>query len=99
MIAPPLQVVAVDDVHVSAIAPATLKIPTASRAFGQRRDDLKKCPAHRKKRIVQTILADAGIAMTDLQPKHVGDLLLDRRQIPGDKCDLAKPQISHGALP
>ena len=96
-----IEIVAVQDVHVPTIALATLEI-AAGCGVGLRvlgRDDFEEGAAQRPQRVVEAILADAGIAMADLRSEDSGELRLDRLKLARNQTDLAKPQISHGALP
>ena len=97
VVAPGFEVVAVDDVHITAIALAPLDIAAGRRVRLCRGNDFEESAAHGEQSIVQAVLADARIAETDFEAEHVLYLLLGCSEVAGDKTDLTKPEISHPA--
>ncbi|NDG85397.1 MAG: hypothetical protein EBX52_10240, partial [Proteobacteria bacterium] len=66
-------IITINDKHVSAVASTPLKI-TSSRSIldpRERRNDLKKCSSQGEKRVMETILPNAGIRIANLDTQHV----------------------------
>ena len=88
-----VEVVAIDDAHVAAVAAAAIEVPACCGVVPDRRDDLQEGTAQRPERVVQAILAHAGIAEADLGREHGRQLPLDGLERAGDERDLAQAEI------
>ena len=91
-----LGVVDLDDHHVAAVALAPLDVAAGRGALLERRDDLEEIVAGRADDIDQPPLGDAGVAIGDLEPKDVAQLLAGAFEVLDDEDAL--PEL-HRFLP
>src|SRR5262245_56010344 len=89
------QVVAPGDHHVAAVAAAPVEVATGGGAFADRGHHLEEAVAHREQRVLEAVLADARVAMADLEAEHRAQLLHHRLEPPGDQADLPHADAAH----
>ena len=74
-----------EDDHVAAVAVAPLDVSARRRSLLERRHDLEKVVPGRAHDIDQTPLGDAGIAIGDLDPQDVAQLLARALEVFADE--------------
>ena len=82
------RVFALDDDHVAAVAAAAFEITPGRGAAARRRHHFEEVAADRQQRVLQSELADPGIAVTDLKTEHGGDFGDRRVELRSDKYEL-----------
>jgi hypothetical protein len=90
------EIVDLHDHHVAGVTPAAGKEPARGGAVVFGNDDLEQSIANRVEAVSQPEVADAGIAIADLEIESIGDRLLGRSKVGGDRDELTKSH--HGLL-
>src|SRR5260221_7738827 len=89
-------VVAVEDDHIAAVAPAAFEIAAGGRAVLDGRHDFEKARADRERRVDEAVFADIAVAVADREAEDVGEVGDGGLEGARDQTDLAQPQIGHG---
>src|SRR5215218_5004208 len=86
-------IVALTDDHVAAVTVTPIEVPSAGRAFTNRRDHFEKLIANREHRVLKSERFHRRVTKSNLKAKHVSDILDNRSQLPGYQGNLsyAKP--------
>ena len=80
------------DHHVAAVAAAPLEVAATCGVWLRRRDHLEELVTDGEERVLETEARDAGIAIADLEPEHVAEVVDDRLELRGDQRDLAEAE-------
>ena len=90
MLAPLVDIIAVENHHIAAVAAKPIKIATGSGAVTERRHDLEEGIPDRHHHIVQAMLLDCRIPNADLQSKHIGQRPAHGLKVAGHQANLAQ---------
>lgn len=93
-----VQVVKLNNHHVTAVAAPAVKVPGRRRAVLLRRHNFEELITDRVEPMSKSKISDSGVSVTNLEPEVVDELLLDRAKIVGDKNELTKSEHDSGLV-